>query len=123
MAKVLLIEDDELISRMYSKALAIRGYEVEAAANGAEGIEKAKSFLPDLILCDVMMPEMNGLEVLLKLKEDQKLREVPVVMLTNLSGTHDAEVAKERGAIDYLVKSEHRPTDIAAKVESYLKEA
>ena len=120
MAKVLVIEDDELVSRMYNKALLAFGHEVEMARNGIEGLEKAKSFGPDIVLCDVMMPEMNGLEVLRTLKKDKQLKNIPVVMLTNLSGTYDAKMAKEGGACDYLVKSEYRPMEIAKKIVEYL---
>lgn len=120
MAKILIIEDDELIGRMYVKAFTKVGYEVQAAVEGRSGIETAKSFQPDLILCDVMMPEMNGIEVLSALKADESLKHIPVVMLTNLSGTQDAQTAKEKGAVDYLVKSEFKPFEVSEKIKEYL---
>jgi CheY-like chemotaxis protein len=87
------------------------------AADGIEGLQKAKELKPKLILCDVMMPKMNGLEVLEKLKADPELKDIPVIMLTNLSGTHDAETAMKRGAFAYMVKSEYKPREIAMKVK------
>lgn len=120
MAKILVIEDDALVSRMYVKVLQQAGYEVELSINGREGVEKAKSFVPDLIFCDVMMPETNGLEVLDQLKSDPTLKNVPVIMLTNLSGTQDAQLATQKGALKYLVKSEHKPKDLLVEAQGVL---
>ena len=120
MAKVLLIEDDPLVVRMYQKVLSFEGFEIESAPNGKEGLEKAKEIKPDLIFLDIMMPKMNGIEVLERIKADPKIKDIPVIMLTNLSGTHDAENAMEKGAFSYMVKSEHKPKDIAAKAKEFL---
>jgi CheY-like chemotaxis protein len=121
MPKVLIIEDDELVSRMYAKVLTYEGIEVVVAGSGREGIEKAKQEQPELIFCDVMMPQMNGIEVLERLKADGETSEIPVIMLTNLSGTQDAELAVQKGAVAYLVKSEHRPKELAGKVKEFVK--
>lgn len=124
MAKVLLvIEDDPLVSRMYQKALTFEGFDIVMAQDGREGLEKAKKTKPDLILLDIMMPRMNGMEVLERLKVDAELKDIPVVMLTNLAGTQDAENAVKRGAIAYLVKSEYKPKEIADKVKQLLTES
>ena len=120
MAKILIIEDDALISRMYKKALSFEGFEVAVARNGREGLEEAQRTSPELILLDIMMPKMNGLEVLQRLKADEKLKKIPVVVLTNLSGTQDAQKAKQLGAKDYLVKSEYKPKEIADKIKSMI---
>ncbi len=120
MAKVLIIEDDALVSRMYQKTLTFEGFEVEVASDGREGVAKAKAVKPDLILCDIMMPNVNGLEALVRLKADEDLKNIPVVMLTNLAGTEDAKTAIAKGALTYLVKSEYRPKEIADKVTQIL---
>jgi CheY-like chemotaxis protein len=120
MDKILIIEDDQLVSRMYEKVFTNESFSIQVANNGQEGIEKAKSFTPDLIFCDVMMPKMNGLEVLDALKKDADLKNIPIVMLTNLSGTHDAETALGKGALAYLVKSEHKPKDVVTKAREFL---
>src|SRR5688572_17881275 len=86
MTKILLVEDDELIYRMYIKAFEHEGFETEVATNGKEGLEKVESFGPDIIVLDVMMPEMNGVEMLAKLKENEKTRDIPTVVLSNMSG-------------------------------------
>ncbi len=120
MAKVLIIEDDPLVSRMYQKVLTLESFIVESARDGKGGLAKAKTCKPDLILLDIMMPEMNGIEVLEKLKADPALQDIPVIMLTNLSGTKDAETAMQMGALDYLVKSEYKPKEVAQKARAIL---
>src|SRR6266404_3976731 len=99
MAKVLIVEDDPLMSRMYQKIFTFEKYEVEMAADGEEGLAKAASTSPTIILCDVMMPKMNGMQVLQKLKADDKTKHIPVIMLTNLAGQSDAEAALAHGAV------------------------
>lgn len=121
MAKILMIEDDPLVSRMYTKVFRFEGIDVEVAKDGQEGIDKAKTMKPDLIFCDVMMPRMNGIQVLETLKSDVNTKDIPMIMLTNLSGTHDAENAVRKGAAGYMVKSEYRPKEIAQKAKQYLQ--
>lgn len=120
MAKVLIVEDDPLMSRMYQKIFAFEKYEVEMAANGEDGLEKAKKTMPTIILLDVMMPKMNGLQVLDKLKVDSDTKNIPVVMLTNLASEKDAENAMMKGAVKYIVKSEHEPKEVVKMVKEIL---
>ncbi len=120
MAKILIVEDDPLMSRMYQKIFTFEGYEVEMAGDGQEGFEKASMTHPTLILLDVMMPKMNGLETLDKLKLDPDLKSIPVIMLTNLAGEKDAETALAKGAVKYIVKSEHDPKEVADTVKEVL---
>lgn len=120
MAKVLITEDDPLMSRMYQKIFTFEGYEVVLAANGEEGIEKARSEKPTIILLDVMMPKMNGLQALEKLKADPELKAIPVIMLTNLAGQQDAETALSKGAVKYIVKSEYEPKQVANMVNEII---
>ncbi len=120
MAKILVVEDDPLISRMYQKIFSFEGFEVEMAGDGEEGWEKVKKVNPNLILLDIMMPKMNGLQVLEKLKLDPDTKKIPVVMLTNLAGVQDAETALAKGAIKYIVKSEHEPQEITKMVKEIM---
>jgi CheY-like chemotaxis protein len=120
MAKVLIIEDDPLMSRMYQKIFTFEKYEVEMAGDGEEGLAKAGTVNPTIILCDVMMPKMNGLQVLEKLKADEKTKQIPVVMLTNLAGQQDAETALAHGAVKYIIKSEHEPKEVADMVKEII---
>lgn len=120
MAKILIVEDDPLMSRMYEKIFTFEKYDVSLANNGEDGLEKVRKDKPNLILLDVMMPKMNGLEVLKKLKEDPDLKAIPVVMLTNLAGEKDAETAMSQGAVKYIVKSEYEPKQVADMVKEIL---
>jgi CheY-like chemotaxis protein len=117
---ILIVEDDPLMSRMYQKIFTFEGYKVELAADGEEGVEKIKKLKPTLILLDIMMPKMNGLEVLKKIKEDPDTKPIPVIMLTNLAGEADAENALSKGAIKYIIKSEFEPKQVANMVKEIL---
>lgn len=120
MTKILIVEDDPLMSRMYQKVFSIEGYEVSLAKDGVEGLEKVKSEKPTLILLDIMMPKMNGFEVLDKIKADPTTKTIPVIILTNLAGERDAETALARGAVKYIIKSQYEPNQITAMVKEIL---
>ncbi|HLE48862.1 MAG TPA: response regulator [Patescibacteria group bacterium] len=120
MTKVLIVEDEPLVARMYQKSLSFSDIDSEVAIGGLEGLNKAKKILPDLILLDIMMPEPDGMEVLEKLKEDPDTKNIPVVILTNLSGKYDSELAKEKGAVDYWVKKDAEPKELGRKIEELL---
>ena len=119
-ATVLIVEDDPLMSRMYQKIFTFEKYQVAAAGDGQEGLDKARQVKPTVILLDVMMPKMNGLQVLEKLKSDPETKAIPVIMLTNLAGEKDAENALLKGAIKYIVKSEHDPKQIVGMVKEII---
>ena len=121
MAKILIVEDDPLISRLYEKIFTFEKYEVSLAPDGQEGLDKARLEKPTLILLDIMMPKMNGLQVLERLKADPETKKIPVVILTNLAGEKDAETALTKGAVKYIVKSEHDPKQITDMVKEILK--
>ncbi|HLE48865.1 MAG TPA: response regulator [Patescibacteria group bacterium] len=123
MVKVLLVEDEELVARMYEKALRFAKYDTVLAIGGKEGLEKAESENPDFIFLDIMMPEPDGIEVLDKLKSNPKTAKIPIVMLTNLSGKNDAELAMEKGAAGYLIKSKTDIAKLGDLVEKYLGSA
>ena len=117
---ILLIEDDNLLQRMYQDKFEKEGYKVNLAVDGEEGLVKMKEERPDLVVLDVMMPNMNGFEVLENMKECTDGANIPVVLLTNLSGEEDAKKGLEMGAVAYLIKSENTPDHIAAKIEEIL---
>jgi len=121
MAKILIIEDDPLMLRLYHKAFTMQGYAVDAAGSGVEGIEKAKGEQPTLILLDIMMPKMDGFEVLSNLKTDPITQKIPVIVLTNLAGQQDAERALALGAVKYIIKSEQDPNSVVKLVKEILE--
>lgn len=104
MSKVVIIDDDERICRAIERYLGLKGYKVWAAQNGRSGIKEVKRRKPDLVLLDVIMPEMNGLEVLRLLKEDRRTSQIPVVMLTGRSDDECISEALYGYAVEYLVK-------------------
>jgi DNA-binding response OmpR family regulator len=120
MAKILIVEDDPMMSRMYEKAFLAEGFEVEMAHDGQEGVDKAKTVAPNLILLDVMMPRLNGMQALEYIKSDPNTKMIPVIMLTNLGGQKDAEEAVRMGALKYLLKSDMEPGPMVAEVRAAL---
>ena len=117
--KILLVDDDPLIVRMYERKLAKEGFAVTLAPNGEEAFKALEKDTPDLILLDVLMPKMNGWEVLKKLKENEKTKNIPVITLTSLGDKpEDIQKFKELGVKEYLVKSN---VDLKALVEMIRK--
>jgi DNA-binding response OmpR family regulator len=118
--KVLLVEDEKMLAEMYSTKFAMEGYEVTKAFDGAEGLVQARKAKPDIILLDIIMPKLDGFAVLKELKADPKLKDVPVVLLTNLGQDDDVTKGKKLGATDYFVKADHTPAEVVGKVKQTL---
>ena len=118
--KILIVEDDIFMRRLYSEAFKFEGYVPVTAVNGQDGFDQIAKDHPTLILLDIMMPKMNGIELLDKLKADPATKEIPVIMLTNLSGKREAETALMKGAEKYLVKSEYDPKQVVTIVEEVI---
>jgi DNA-binding response OmpR family regulator len=113
---ILVVDDDAALVKLYSTALTARGYRVLTACNGEEGMARAEAEHPDLILLDVMMPEIHGLHVLDILKSTPGMDDTKIIMLTALSDEKTKERAFECGASDYIVKSETNMADIIDKI-------
>ncbi|MBP9752003.1 MAG: response regulator [Candidatus Moranbacteria bacterium] len=118
--KLLVVEDDEFISAIYAKKLSMEGYEVRLAGNGERALSMMNEEKPDLVLLDIIMPIMDGLETLQRIRADEKLRDVKVAVLSNLSEDKDMSRTRELGAIDYLVKANISVADLSTKVAGYL---
>ncbi len=118
--KVLIIEDEEMLVNMYISKFEKEGYEIEKALNGREGLEKVKSYNPEIILLDVIMPEMDGFMVLKQLKSEASTKNIPVIMLTNLGQEEDIEKGEKLGVKDYLVKANLTPSQVVDKVKEVL---
>ena len=104
--KILIVDDDPLILRMYERTMRRGGYDVEVARSGEEVFSSLYRQTPDLILLDIMMPRLNGVETLKILKGDEKTKHIPIIVLSNLGDKPDEmDAAKELGAFDYLVKA------------------
>lgn len=118
--RVLLAEDDRFLRRAGEAALRRAGFAVVTAADGEQTLELARSTRPDAILLDVIMPKLQGFEVLRRLKADPVTAPIPVIVLSNLGQESDVERALEGGAIGYLVKANVSLDELAAKVRSLL---
>jgi two-component system, OmpR family, alkaline phosphatase synthesis response regulator PhoP len=121
MAHILIVEDEELISLLYETVFTRRGYMVDLAADGEEALVKVKTLLPELMLLDVMMPKMNGVKVLETMKADMVLKDVPVVMLTNLTDPAIEQSALQLGALRYVIKSQHQPNEVVDIIDELMK--
>lgn len=104
MKKILVIEDNNEIRENASEMLELADYEVHTANNGQEGLQIIRSLMPDLILCDIHMPVMNGYDVLDHVKEDPLLTNIPVVILSAFSEKTDVQKGLQKGAADYIIK-------------------
>ena len=120
MAKVLLIEDEESLRNLYTRILSTRNYTVETAVDGEDALLKLPMFTPDIIVLDIVMPRYNGMELLKVLKNDERHRKIPVVMLTALSEMKKITECLEMGAVGYITK-DSSIEDIAHKLNLILE--
>jgi len=121
--KIMIVEDDVFVMDIYQTKLAQEGFEVLSATNGMEGLKKLKAMteLPDLMLLDILMPYMDGLEMLAEVKKEEKLKNIPIILLTNLSQKNDIDTGMGLGANDYLIKSHFTPSEVVEKIQANLK--
>lgn len=119
--KILLAEDDKFISRAYQDGLTRAGFAVEVASDGQQALESLKQNKADLVLLDIIMPDKNGFETLEEIKADENLRDIPVIILSNLGQNSDIAEGKRLGAEDYLIKSNFSINEVIEKIEKYIK--
>lgn len=113
---ILLVDDDMVLSEMYAERLRGAGYQVIVAHDGEAGLAEATAKLPNLVLLDIMMPKMNGLDTLKALKADPRTADIPVVLLTALIQELDKVKGITSGAQEYLVKSEVMPGELIERI-------
>jgi len=119
---ILLVDDDLTLREMYDERLKAEGFDIIQASNGDEAMRKAKESKPNIILLDIMMPKVNGFDVLKQLKADSDLKDIPVIVLTALIQDVDRVQGKKLGAVDYIVKSETMPGEVIAKIKNAMGE-
>ena len=120
--KILIIDDDLYIRELYEELLRDEGYDVTAAVDGQEGLQKISGGGFDLVLLDVMMPKIDGVGILTKLTETPpKIKNGPIILLTNLANDPVIDQAKALGAKDFFIKSDHTPDEFLEKIKGYLK--
>jgi two-component system, OmpR family, response regulator AdeR len=118
---VALIEDDALIAEMYITKFAKEGYTIKHAKDGSEGLAMVKAQKPDIILLDIIMPKLDGFQVLTELRKEAAFKDTPVIMLTNLGQEEDVQKGRALGATDYFIKTNFTPAAIVEKVRGILK--
>lgn len=118
--KVLIIEDDKFLRELLGKKLSNLEYNAILAVDGEEGLEKIKSEKPDIVLLDLILPGINGFEVLEKTKKDPTVNQIPIIILSNLGQSEDIEKGLKLGAKDFLVKAHFTPQEIVNKLQSIL---
>lgn len=119
--KILIIEDDNILASMYEMKLKQDGFIVMRAEDGAIGVEMTSKEKPDIVLLDVIMPQLDGFSVLREIKGNDNTKHIPVIMLTNLGTSDDMQKGEEMGAIDYLVKANNTPAQISQIIKKHLK--
>lgn len=122
MAKILIIEDDQVLAQIYATRLATEGHTVLTENNGQLGVQKAKEEKPDIILLDLMLPQLTGQQVLLELKKPDAIPQIPVIVLSNLASPLEEQEALNRGASKYLVKTKVTPSEVLATISQVLKQ-
>jgi len=118
--KILIIEDDKFLLKLYSDKLIREGFNVSMAITGEEGLSKVVQEKPDLVLLDIILPQKNGFEILSALKLNPGLQHIPVIVLTNLGQESDIKTGMDLGAADYLVKTDFSITKLPEVVRKYL---
>ncbi|MDP1629009.1 MAG: response regulator, partial [bacterium] len=118
--KIFLVEDDQFLGGLMSNKLEKEGFSVVRVLDGEEAVKKIFEDRPDLVLLDIILPGMDGFEVLKRLREDPQTAKIPVIMLTNLGAKEDIERGFKLGAQDYMVKAHFTPGEIVAKIKSVL---
>jgi len=119
--KILIIEDDKFIRELMVRKLNNEGFETLEAVDGEEGIKKIKEGKPDLVLLDLILPGIDGFEVLSRQKRDPSIAQIPVIILSNLGQREEIEKGIKLGAIDYLIKAHFTPGEIIEKIKAVLK--
>ena len=118
--RVLIVEDDGFLASIYAQKLEVEGYEVSFATNGEDGLKLAQKDRPDIVLLDLLMPKMNGFEVLEKMKGDAELVKIPVLVLTNLGQKEDVERCIRLGAAGYIIKAHSLPAETVNRIKEIL---
>jgi DNA-binding response OmpR family regulator len=118
--KVLFIDDDSFLRKVYQAELHDKGFDVELAVDGEDGLRKIAELKPDCVILDLIMPKKSGFEVLTDLQRSDELRGIPVIILSNLAQSDDQKRALDLGAVEYLVKDNTTLDIIAEKIDYHM---
>jgi DNA-binding response OmpR family regulator len=119
--KIVVVEDDKFLRELITQKLTREGYQAIGAVDGEDGVEKISTEKPDLVLLDLILPGIDGFEVLTNIKGKEELKDIPVIILSNLGQRDDVERGLKLGAIDFMIKAHFTPTEIIAKIQRVIK--
>ena len=120
MKKILLIEDDKFLRELMVKKLLTMDYDVTSAVDGESGLSMIKEVKPDVVLLDLILPGINGFEVLEKAKQNPEIADIPVIILSNLGQKEDIERGQKLGAADFMIKAHFTPQEVVNKIKAIL---
>lgn len=121
--KLLIVEDEDVLVRVLQEKFEEENFKVSVARDGSLVLPLVKKSKPDMILLDILLPKINGLEVLESLKNDSSLRDIPVIIMSNLDDEQKVEKALKLGAVDYMIKTQHPINEVVEKVNKYILKA
>lgn len=119
--KILIVEDDDLINQMYQAGLPSTRFETKYEKDGESGWKTLQTFLPDLVILDIMLPKLDGVDILQKMRADARLKSIPVIIMSSLSGDADKQRALNAGATAYWVKNQISMLEFEQKINEYLQ--
>lgn len=120
---IIIVEDDRFLRDLIARRLRQEGFMVGEATNGKTGLEAIQKNPPEMILLDIILPDMNGYDMLEEMRKDESLSSIPVIVLSNLGQKEDMERAREFGAKDFLIKAKFTPAEIVAHVKNTLNKS
>ena len=118
---ILLVEDDPFLIDIYTTKLKESGFGVEVASDGESALRKVKEKEPGLVILDIVLPQLDGWEILRQIKSDQKLKNIKIIILSNLGQKEEVERGVELGAVKYLIKAHYTPSEVVEEVKKILK--
>jgi DNA-binding response OmpR family regulator len=118
--KILLIEDDPFLLKMYATKFELEGFKVITVDDGEKGLKAIFNEKPNIVILDLMLPKINGFDVLKKIKENKEIKNIPVILLTNLSQRDEVKKGLALGAADYLIKAHFMPSEVVVKIKNIL---
>ncbi|MEI6042310.1 MAG: response regulator [bacterium] len=121
--KILIVEDEDILVRVLREKFEDNGFDVEVAEEGDKVIPLVEKFKPDMILLDIFLPKLNGMDILEKLKDDEVMKTIPVIIISNLDDDKKIKEALNLGAVDYIVKSQHPINEVVELVNKYILKA
>lgn len=121
MKTILLVEDDSFLIDIYTTKLKEEGFSMVVATDGEECLRKIKEANPDLLLLDIVLPSIDGWEILRKIKKDENLKNLKVIILSNLGQKGEVEKGFKLGAVKYLIKAHHTPSEVVEEIKKILK--